>query len=97
MTATAQEFAKEIAECKEKMKVSLEKGACSDWGLNSDWQRMRCDSIRNVMCSDDPQSGLRQERLRRELIETFGSVPSINCSTPVRPTATPIGRNHYFP
>lgn len=97
MTATAKEFAKEIAECKEKMKVSLENGACSDWGLTSDWQRMRCESIRNVMCSDDPQSALRQERLRQELIETFGSVPSINCSTPVRPTATPIGRNHYFP
>jgi hypothetical protein len=97
LTAVAEQVAEELTECKEKMKTSLENGACGDWGLNSDWQRMRCESIRNIMCSDDPRNGLRQERLKRELIDTFGSVPSINCSTPLRPTATPVVRGHYFP
>jgi hypothetical protein len=97
MTAAAEQVAKEIAECKEKMKDSLKNGACSDWGLKSEWQRMRCESIKNIMCSDDPRHALRQQRLARELIDTFGSMPSINCSTTVQPTPTPIGRSHYFP
>lgn len=88
ITAAAERNAEEIQQCKAKMKDSLEKGACGEWGLKTDWQRIRCESIRNVMCSNDPSLGLRKERVRKQLIQNFGSVPQINCSTPVLPTPT---------
>jgi hypothetical protein len=77
----------EIPKCKETMRDALQRGDCSMESGGSEWQSMRCRSIRNVMCNVRPESALRRARLKKKL-EALG-LGDVNCGVPTYAPVTP--------